>query len=89
MKTDYERLKRQWAEDQRTLEELGLQLSINKLQISEFKERAVAQENAKNGQADPWTPDKMSSSCKKCNKEFSMTRRRVDFSKIFKTYKIY
>lgn len=69
-----------WAEAQRTLEELGIQLSVSKLQISELKEHA--ENHTKINVPDPgsgangWTPDKLTSKCKGCCREFSMTKRK-------------
>nr|XP_029723032.1 protein RUFY3-like [Aedes albopictus] len=85
-KAELEKLRTQWNEDQRTLEELGVQLSISKLQISDLKDKASHQTgsertgssseaNSSNG-AGFWTSDKGVSNCKSCNKEFSMTRRK-------------
>lgn len=78
---ELDKVKRQWSEAQTTLEELGIQLSVSKLQVSEL------QEKAKNGAASAatsagndhgiWTPDSMTSKCRGCNRDFSMTRRRV------------
>lgn len=91
-KADLEKLRKQWEEDQRTLEELGIQLSVNKLQIADLKERAhlhqqQQQQNQNssggdsskgdtNGAGGSWTPDKGVSNCKGCEKEFSITRRK-------------
>lgn len=72
-----------WSEAQRTLEELGIQLSVSKLQISELKEQA--ENHSKISSSDPggganagngWTPDKLTSKCKGCSREFSLTRRK-------------
>ncbi|XP_035900346.1 protein RUFY3 isoform X2 [Anopheles stephensi] len=87
---ELEKLRSQWAEDQRTLEELGVQLSVSKLQISELKERAAGHHNhhgadnnrdgdslaGNGGGGGGWTPDKVVSKCTGCEKEFSMTRRK-------------
>ncbi|XP_062538288.1 protein RUFY3-like [Armigeres subalbatus] len=81
-KAELVELRKQWEEDQRTLEELGVQLSLSKLQISDLKEKATHHSNdEKNGSdasngAGSWTPDKGVSNCKSCSKEFSMTRRK-------------
>lgn len=82
MKDDLDKLSHKWSEAQRTLEELGIQLSVSKLQISELKEQAGS--NLKLNSSDPgggssnnaWIPDKLTSKCKGCNREFSMTRRK-------------
>lgn len=78
IKKELEQLKTQWNEDQNTLEELGVQLSVSKLQISDLKEKAN-DNGAKNTQSDPgggWTPDAMTTKCKGCSREFSLTRRK-------------
>lgn len=69
VKHDLDILRRKYNEDQHTLEELGIQLSVSKLQISELKEKVkIAEEN--NGKLAEWTPDNESSKCKSCNREF-------------------
>ncbi|XP_058118479.1 RUN and FYVE domain-containing protein 2 isoform X2 [Anopheles coustani] len=79
---ELEKLRSQWAEDQRTLEELGVQLSVSKLQISELKEKANVNHHSPDGTKDndpgggAWTPDKGVSKCTGCEKEFSITRRK-------------
>ncbi|KFB37662.1 AGAP003431-PB-like protein [Anopheles sinensis] len=79
---ELEKLRSQWAEDQRTLEELGVQLSVSKLQISELKEKANVYYHSPDGTKDndpgggAWTPDKGVSKCTGCEKEFSITRRK-------------
>ncbi|XP_041765336.1 protein RUFY3 isoform X1 [Anopheles merus] len=86
---ELEKLRSQWAEDQRTLEELGVQLSVSKLQISELKERGAGGsqhssdhtkgdgvESGVGGTGGGWTPDKVVSKCTGCEKEFSITRRK-------------
>lgn len=83
MRSDLERLKKQWAEAQITLEELGIQLSVNKLQVSELQEKLknAEQNNSRLLNSDTngsvWTPDNSVSKCKKCEREFSLTRRKV------------
>lgn len=59
-------------EQEQTLEELGKQLSVSKLQICDLKEEA-----SKNRIDGAWAKDKNAATCKCCNKEFSLTRRRV------------
>lgn len=80
-----EKVKRQWSEAQTTLEELGIQLSVSKLQVSELQEKVHAKDtsSAVSANSDPggggvWTPDNMTSKCKGCNREFSITRRKVN-----------
>lgn len=87
MRNDLERLKKQWSEAQITLEELGIQLSVSKLQVSEYQEKLKnsEQNNSRLNNSDVnsdmngsiWTPDNSTSKCKKCEREFSFTRRKV------------
>ena len=77
-KTELERLRRKYNEDQQTLEELGIQLSTTKLQVSEMKERSKLAEEFGNGRAmaSDWTPDESASSCNCCQTNFSITKRK-------------
>lgn len=81
VKQELEKLKKQWSEAQTTLEELGIQLSVSKLQVSELQEKVNFKESNKNSNLDAsigtWTPDNMSSKCRGCNREFSLTKRKV------------
>ncbi|XP_058463476.1 protein RUFY3 isoform X2 [Malaya genurostris] len=79
--SDLTKLRKQWEEDQRTLEELGMQLSVSKLQISELKEKinyqnADGKSNTETNNGGSWTPDKAVTNCRGCDKEFSITRRK-------------
>lgn len=74
-------LKRKWQEAQYTLEELGMQLSVSKLQISELKEKQTSHDTSLGSATDMtgsgvWAPDKLSSKCRSCNREFGITRRK-------------
>ncbi|XP_066998946.1 RUN and FYVE domain-containing protein 2 [Anabrus simplex] len=64
-------LREQCSEQERTLEELGSQLSISKLQVADLKEEATRTKSE--GQ---WAPDRQVTQCKGCNKEFNLTRRK-------------
>lgn len=81
VKQELDKLKKQWSEAQTTLEELGIQLSVSKLQVSELQEKVNFKESNKNSNIDAgigtWTPDSMSSKCRGCNREFSLTKRKV------------
>lgn len=79
VKQELDKLKKQWSEAQTTLEELGIQLSVSKLQVSELQEKVNFKESNKNSNNDAgtWTPDSMSSKCRGCNREFSLTKRKV------------
>lgn len=80
VKQELDKLKKQWSEAQTTLEELGIQLSVSKLQVSELQEKVNLKESNKNSSIDgigTWTPDNMSSKCRGCNREFSLTKRKV------------
>ena len=56
-----------------TLEEVGANLSETKLQIEQLKETSHQVAEAH------WTPDKAAATCKLCDKEFSVARRRVSY----------
>lgn len=83
MRAELDRLRKQWQEAQVTLEELGMQLSFSKLQVSELEEKAKHGEHQSsrfsnsdmNGSV--WTPDNATSKCNACEREFSLTRRKV------------
>lgn len=77
-KSDLERLRRKYNEDQQTLEELGIQLSMSKLQVSDMKERSKIAEELGNGRAmaSDWTPDESASNCNCCQTNFSITKRK-------------
>lgn len=82
MRTELDRLKRQWAEAQITLEELGIQLSVSKLQVSELQEKVKCSDQTNSrllneGNGSMWTPDNSTTKCKKCERDFSLTRRKV------------
>lgn len=83
MRNELERLRKQWAEAQITLEELGIQLSVSKLQVSELQEKAKTTEQnssrllSSDSNGSIWTPDNSTSKCKKCERQFSLTRRKV------------
>lgn len=77
-KAELERLKKKYNEDQMTLEELGIQLSMSKLRESEMKERSRLAEELGNGRAmaSDWTPDESASNCNSCQANFSLTKRK-------------
>lgn len=77
-RSELERLKKKYNEDQQTLEELGIQLSMSKLQVSELKERSKIAEELGNGRvmASDWTPDESATSCICCSTNFSITKRK-------------
>lgn len=88
VRNELERIKKQWAEAQMTLEELGVQLSVSKLKVSELQERVKANDatnaslrsnsDLNSSTSDVWwTPDNAASKCKGCEREFSITRRKV------------
>lgn len=68
VRQEFEILRKKYNEDQQTLEELGIQLSVGKLQISELKEKVRIAEDG--GKQTEWTPDAQSSKCNSCNREF-------------------
>lgn len=77
-KSELDKLRRKYNEDQQTLEELGIQLSMSKLQISELKEKSKIAEEMGNGRimASDWTPDQSASNCNVCQANFSITKRK-------------
>lgn len=77
-KSDFEKLRKKYNEDQQTLEELGIQLSTTKLQVSDMKERAKIAEELGNGRAmaSDWTPDESATKCNCCQTNFSITKRK-------------
>lgn len=77
-KTDFDRLRKKYNEDQQTLEELGIQLSMSKLQISDLKEKSKIAEEMGNGRlmAADWTPDQSANACNVCTAAFSITKRK-------------
>lgn len=82
LQKDLVELQRRYQASEQTLEELGMQLSLGKLQIVELKEKALksADDAVSPGGSSKtnasWTPDKLISKCVGCNKEFSITRRK-------------
>lgn len=83
VRNELERIKRQWSEAQITLEELGIQLSVSKLQVSELQEKVNSNDAhhsrllSTDGNGGVWSPDNSTSTCKGCEKEFTLTRRKV------------
>ncbi|XP_044730878.1 RUN and FYVE domain-containing protein 2 isoform X2 [Chrysoperla carnea] len=71
LQEDYYTLKEHCLEQEQTLEELGSQLSVSKLKISDLQEEATRLKS--DGQ---WASDKDITNCKSCKKEFNMTRRK-------------
>lgn len=72
------------TEQERTLEELGGQLSVAKLAAVELREAADnAQQHHQHHQhqqqegAATWANDRLVTHCKSCNREFNITRRKV------------
>jgi len=68
MRQDNDKLKEQVREGESTLEELGQQLSWSKLQL-----RTLKDESSVSG---VWQEDSAVSSCKICEKEFGLSRRK-------------
>jgi chromosome segregation ATPase len=77
-RSELERLRKKYNEDQQTLEELGIQLSMTKLQVSELKEKSKIAEELGNGRlmATDWTPDNSATNCNCCQTAFSITKRK-------------
>lgn len=82
IRNELECVKRQWSEAQTTLEELGIQLSVSKLQVSELQERVKSNEtrSLNDSNVGVWSPDNSTTKCKGCEREFSLTRRKVIFT---------
>lgn len=84
VRNELDRAKKQWSEAQTTLEELGIQLSVSKLQVSELQEKVRTNDlngsrsgNDAGAGGGVWTPDYERKECKGCQREFSMSRRKV------------
>lgn len=89
VRAELDRVRTQWSEAQTTLEELGIQLSVSKLQVSELQDAHKSKQQLASGAPvtggassggdaqQQWAPDRMSSHCRGCNREFSITRRKV------------
>lgn len=70
------------AEQEKTLEELGAQLSTAKLAAAELREAADQQQAQQPGSPlDPgaaqWANDRMVTQCNGCSREFTIARRKV------------
>lgn len=78
VKVELEKVRNQWKEAQTTLEELGIQLSVNKLKVSELQEQANKAEKEKlnTTEVNLWTPDNTATNCTACKKDFNLTRRK-------------
>nr|XP_034192556.1 RUN and FYVE domain-containing protein 2-like [Osmia lignaria] len=72
-------LKEICSEQERTLEELGGQLSTAKLVAVELREAAdnAQQQQQQQDGAATWANDRLVSHCKSCNREFNITRRKL------------
>ncbi|XP_053946425.1 protein RUFY3 isoform X3 [Anastrepha ludens] len=87
LRTELDKMRTQWSEAQITLEELGIQLSVSKLKVSELEERERRQQKLRSSDlslqlpaevasAGIWAPDSIATHCTACKKEFSLTRRK-------------
>ncbi|XP_052121771.1 RUN and FYVE domain-containing protein 2 isoform X1 [Frankliniella occidentalis] len=75
LQEDYYTLKEQCNQHELTLEELGSQLRVSKLQVADLQEEVEKAKHA--GVSDAtWMRDKEVTHCKGCEKEFNMTRRK-------------
>ncbi|XP_067138223.1 RUN and FYVE domain-containing protein 2-like isoform X1 [Centruroides vittatus] len=70
LKDEYKLLEKKCAEHEMTLEEIGTQLKESRLEVEDLKESHLSLKEA------VWTRDKEASSCKQCNKLFSVARRK-------------
>ncbi|XP_065157605.1 RUN and FYVE domain-containing protein 2 isoform X2 [Atheta coriaria] len=73
LQEEYYSLKEHSLEQDQTLEELGKQLSVSRLELSELKD---SNKNKAKLQEGMWAKDATATNCKSCNKEFNITRRR-------------
>jgi len=69
LRQDNERLREQVKEGEKTMEELGLQLSSSKLQVNAMKDEASSVGST-------WQSNAEAAKCKICDKDFTMARRR-------------
>ncbi|KAH8332905.1 hypothetical protein KR074_006688 [Drosophila pseudoananassae] len=89
LKADLEKARTQWSEAQTTLEELGIQLSVSRLKVSEMQEQERRHRQLLSGSAQSlqatveavgtpsiWTPDNIATHCTACEREFNLTRRK-------------
>ncbi|XP_039490769.1 RUN and FYVE domain-containing protein 2 isoform X4 [Drosophila santomea] len=89
LKADLDKVRTQWSEAQTTLEELGIQLSVSKLKVSEMQDQERRQQQLLSGSAQSlqampeavgspgiWAPDSIATHCTACEREFNLTRRK-------------
>ncbi|XP_025269740.1 RUN and FYVE domain-containing protein 2 isoform X1 [Camponotus floridanus] len=80
LQEEYYALKEVCSEQERTLEELGGQLSAAKLAAVELREAAdnaqQQQQSALQEGSVTWANDRLVTQCKGCSREFNMTRRK-------------
>ena len=69
LRQDNERLREQVKEGEKTMEELGQQLSSSKLQVNAMKDEASSVGST-------WQSNAEAAKCKICDKDFTMARRR-------------
>lgn len=69
-------LREQFEEAQMALEEVGGALSSDKLRLAELTE-AVNKKGGNN--SSQWAKDHNATACTACQKEFNITRRKVDY----------
>ncbi|KAK7794004.1 hypothetical protein R5R35_007438 [Gryllus longicercus] len=69
-------LKEICSEQERTLEELGVQLSASKLQVADLQEEANRAKGPTGESGGQWANDRLATQCRGCNKEFNLTRRK-------------
>ncbi|KAL2711792.1 RUN and FYVE domain-containing protein 2-like isoform X6 [Vespula squamosa] len=78
LQEEYYALKEICSEQERTLEELGVQLSAAKLATVELREAAdnAQWQSQQDGGGTAWADDRQVTHCKGCNREFNITRRK-------------
>ncbi|KAI5755743.1 hypothetical protein M8J77_019308 [Diaphorina citri] len=73
LQEEHHKLQDKYKESELALEELGAQLSKSKLQVSDLMEEHQIAKRATEAQ---WAKDKEAITCRACDKEFTVTRRR-------------
>ncbi|KAL1465864.1 hypothetical protein WDU94_005394 [Cyamophila willieti] len=73
LQDEHHKLQDKYKESELALEELGTQLSMSKLQVSDLMEEQHIAKRTSEGQ---WAKDKEAKTCRACDVEFTVTRRR-------------
>uniref|UniRef100_A0A8D9ADY1 RUN and FYVE domain-containing protein 2 n=1 Tax=Cacopsylla melanoneura TaxID=428564 RepID=A0A8D9ADY1_9HEMI len=73
LQDEHHMLQDKYKESELALEELGTQLSMSKLQVSDLMEEQHIAKRTSDGQ---WAKDKEAKTCRACDVDFTVTRRR-------------